>query len=125
MLYDSHIHTTNSDGRNTLDEMCQSAIEKGVQGITITDHADMNFYESRDTYNRIKNAINQIREAQTRYAGKVDVLCGVELGEYLYSPENAKKILSLTDYDAILCSVHLVPAARWDRPYNRIPFSSS
>lgn len=123
MLYDSHMHTTNSDGRNSLDEMCLAAIEAGVDGITITDHADMNFYESRDTYNRIKGGISQIREAQETFRGKLDLLCGVELGEFLYEPESAKKILDLTNYDAILCSVHLVPAARWEQPYNRIPFA--
>ena len=123
MCYDSHMHTTNSDGRSTLEEMCQYALDNGVAGITITDHADMNFYESRDTYNRIKNAITQIRKAQADYQGRLEVMCGVELGEYLYGPENGKKILGLTDYDSILCSVHFVPTARWDKPYNRIVFS--
>ena len=123
MLYDSHTHTTNSDGRNTLDEMCQSAIEAGVSGLMITDHADMNFYESRDTYNRIDSAIKQIRQAQVQYKDKLELLCGVELGEYCYAPEKADRILQLTNYDAVLCSVHLVPAARWEKPYNRIVFS--
>ena len=123
MLYDSHMHTTHSDGRSTVTEMCDSAIAKGIAGITFTDHADMNFYESRDTYNRIGGAIAAYCQAQQDYDGKLDVMCGVELGEYLYAPENAKKILGLTDYDCILCSVHLVPAARWDKPYNRIVFS--
>jgi histidinol-phosphatase (PHP family) len=123
MLYDSHTHTTNSDGRNSLEEMCCAAVEAGVAGITITDHADMNFFASRDTYNRIKGCIEQVGEAQQTYQGKLDLLCGVELGEFLYEPESAKKILNLTEYDAVLCSVHLVPAARWEQPYNRIPFS--
>ena len=123
MLYDSHMHTTHSDGRSTVTEMCESAIAKGVAGITLTDHADMNFYESRDTYNRIKDAIANYRQAQLKYEDQLEVMCGVELGEYLYAPENAKRILNLTFYDCILCSVHLVPAARWDKPYNRIIFS--
>lgn len=123
MLYDSHMHTTNSDGKSDVVEMCQAALKMGVAGITITDHADMNFYESRDTYNRIKRANEENRQAQEAYRGRLEVLCGVELGEYLYAPENAQKILGLTDYDCILCSVHLVPAARWDKPYNRISFS--
>lgn len=54
MMYDMHMHTTNSDGRNTVDEMCGAAIEKGVSGIAFTDHADMNFYEERNTFERIK-----------------------------------------------------------------------
>ena len=124
MIYDCHMHTVNSDGKSTIDQMCESAIEKGVSGIAITDHADMNFYESRDTYNRIKGAIAQIRQAQEKWEDKLEVHCGVELGEYLYEPESAKKILGLTDYDQILCSVHLVPAARWEKPYNRIDFAN-
>ena len=123
MLFDSHMHTTHSDGRSTVTEMCESAIAKGIAGITLTDHADMNFYESRDTYNRIKDAIANYRRAQLKYEDQLEVMCGVELGEYLYAPENAKRILNLTFYDCILCSVHLVPAARWDKPYNRIVFS--
>ena len=124
MIYDCHMHTVNSDGRSTIDQMCESAIQKGVSGIAITDHADMNFYESRDTYNRIKGAIGKIRQAQEAWSDKLEVSCGVELGEYLYEPESAKKILGLTDYDQILCSVHLVPAARWEKPYNRIDFAN-
>lgn len=123
VIYDSHMHTTNSDGQNTLIQMCDYAAANGIQGITITNHADMNFYESRDTYNRIKGDIREIRQAQRDYAGRLEVMCGVELGEYLYAPENAKQILELTEYDCILNSVHLVPAARWDKPYNRIVFS--
>lgn len=124
MIYDSHMHTTNSDGRSTVRQMCETAAEKGICGITFTDHADMNFYESRDTYNRIKEANRQNRLAQETWEGKLEVMCGVELGEYLYEPESAKKILGLMDYDAVLCSVHLVPAARWEKPYNRIDFAN-
>ena len=123
MLFDCHTHSVNSDGVNSVEEMCVSAIEKGIYGIMITDHADMNFYESRNHLERIRTGISEIRAAQEKYSDKLEVLCGVELGEYLFAPENAKKILSLTDFDAVLCSVHLVPEARWEQPYNRIPFS--
>jgi histidinol-phosphatase (PHP family) len=116
------MHTTNSDGKNTVEEMCQAAINANVQGVSITDHADMNFYESRDTYNRIRTGIEQIRDAQQKYQGELELSCGVELGEYLYDKQSADKILTLTDYDVVLCSVHLVPEARWEKPYNRIPF---
>jgi len=122
-VYDTHMHTVNSDGRQTVDDMCQAAVEKQFGGITITDHADMNFYESRNHLERIGVGIQEIAAAKEKYADRLKVLCGVELGEYLYAPENAKKILALTDYDAVLCSVHLVPAARWEQAYNRIPFS--
>ncbi|KZL90352.1 PHP domain-containing protein [Clostridium magnum] len=38
-LYDYHIHTTYSiDGKNTILEVCKSAVEKGLKEIAITDH---------------------------------------------------------------------------------------
>lgn len=122
MIFDSHTHTTNSDGRNTPEEMCLAAISGGVAGFMITDHADMNFYHERDTYNRMRTSTQQIHLLQNIYQKDLTLCCGVELGAYLCDPESAQKILSLTDYDAVLCSVHYVPGTQWDRPYNRIPF---
>lgn len=122
MIFDSHTHTTNSDGRNTVDEMCRAAIDVGVAGFMITDHADMNFYHERDTYHRIQTSVEQIHRAQDTYQQDLMLCCGVELGEYLFDPQSAEKILSLTDYDAVLCSIHFVPQGRWDKPYNRVPF---
>ena len=124
MLYDCHMHTTNSDGVNSVNEMCISAIEKGMEGITITDHADMNFYMERDTLNRIKASISQSQKAREEFSDKLKVFRGVELGEYTYSPQKAREILSLDSFDAVLCSVHLVPKAGYSCPYNRIDFTS-
>jgi histidinol-phosphatase (PHP family) len=124
MHFDSHMHTTFSDGKNSADEMCTAAVEKGMGGITITDHADMNFYESRDTYNRISKCMDALGPLQERYAGALQLSRGIELGEYLYDPTSADRVLSITHYDAVLCSVHLVPGAGWPMPYNRIPFTT-
>ena len=77
----------------------------GVAGITITDHADMNFYESWDTYNRIKNDIAQIRQAQEAFVGKLEVICGVELGEYLYAYEKTE---ICDDFDIAMQSLKAV-----------------
>ena len=122
--YDMHTHSLNSDGKFSVDDMCLAAIEKGVTGIAVTDHADMNFYESRNTPQRIGTSAAEIRSAAERYGDRLEVLCGVELGEYLYAPEKAREILTMEPYDVVLCSVHLVPAARWPMPYNRIPFDA-
>ena len=124
MWYDCHMHTLHSDGRSTVQEMCTSAVDKGMCGITITDHADMNFYNDRDTLNRIKSSIADITACREEFNGKLKVLRGVELGEYTYSPQKAEEILALECYDAILCSVHLVPKAGWSLAYNRIDFSN-
>jgi len=125
MLFDTHTHTTNSDGRSSAMEMCASALEKGAAGIMFTDHANMNYYWDRDTYASIQRSIGDVRQAKDAFAGKLQVFGGVELGEYLYAPEKAEKVLALNCFDAILCSVHLVPKAGWSLAYNRIVFDES
>ncbi len=125
MMYDMHMHTTNSDGRNTVDEMCGAAIEKDVSGIAFTDHADMNFYEERNTFERIKAAVEEVAAAKERYEDSLSISCGVELGEYLYNPRNADTILYMAEFDVVLGSVHYLPNGKWDKPYNRIPFDTT
>lgn len=123
MLYDCHTHTTNSDGKNSVCEMCLAAAEKGLGGITVTDHANMNFYYDRNTFSYIKKSLEETRKAKEEFEGKIKVLTGIELGEYTYAPQKAEEVLSLGGFDAILCSVHLVPEAGWSLAYNRIDFS--
>lgn len=123
MFFDCHTHTVNSDGKNTVWDMCDSATNKGISGITITDHANINFYKDLDTFNKIKQSIADTTEAKEKFRGKLKVLKGIELGEYTYAPKKADEVLSLGCFDAVLCSVHLVPKAGWSLAYNRIDFS--
>lgn len=122
MLYDIHMHTLHSDGKNTVDEMCRSAIEKGMTGIAITDHADMYCFEEKDTLASIGRLIEDVRVAREKYAGQLDVLCGVELGEYAMAPHKADSVLALDGLDVVLYSEHYVTKARWALPYSKIRF---
>lgn len=119
-MYDLHTHSTNSDGKYSVDDMCRAALEKGLRGIALTDHADMYVFEERDTLNKMTQAGIDLRAAKEAYRGKLQVFFGVELGEYLMAPDKAEQILTLNDYDVVLYSEHFVPAAKWDKSYNRI-----
>ena len=67
-MFDSHIHSQNSlDSKQTVDEICQAAIEKGLTGITVTDHVDMWFYEREHTYQRILSSIAEVTAAKEKY----------------------------------------------------------
>ena len=122
MVYDFHTHSINSDGKGTVDDLCAYGIEKGIAGFALTDHADMEYYDERDTYNRIKKSISDALDARERYKGKIEIYTGIELGGYLFSPENAKEVLSLSPFDVVLCSVHGAVWDKWKRPYSRIEF---
>lgn len=122
MIYDFHTHSINSDGKGTVDELCTFALEKGICGFALTDHADMEYYNERDTYNRIKKSVADVLEAREKYKGKLEIYTGVELGGYLVAPEKAKEVLSIRPLDVILCSVHCPQWEKWHRPYSKIEF---
>lgn len=122
-MFDSHIHTKNSlDGRQTVSEICDRAVSAGLSGISITDHVDMWFYDAENTQQRISACIAETSAAREKYKNKLQVLQGVELAEYLYSPAKAEIIMRLTDYDIILSSVHSVLYEDFTDSYSRLPF---
>ena len=124
MFFDCHTHSNNSDGRCSVHELCEKACEKSLDGIIITDHANMNYYNERNTYSSIKNSIADIENEKKNFKCQLKVLRGIELGEYLIAPKKADEVLSLNCYDAILCAIHHVPSAGWSLPYNKIDFST-
>lgn len=124
MIYDTHTHSTNSDGRQSISEMCRCAIENNVSGFAVTDHADMNDYEKPDIYNRISKSMTDIAIAQEACQDSILLMRGVELGNYLCAPKNAEKLLAAHPFDVVLCAVHYVPKARFEQTYSRIPFST-
>lgn len=45
-LFDSHVHSDNSpDGSHRITLLCETAVERGFSGISITDHCETNEYE--------------------------------------------------------------------------------
>ena len=123
-MFDLHIHTLHSvDSKQTIDEVCESALQKGLSGIAICDHVDMWFSENLDTPTQIQGCIEDVRRARAQYGDQLEILQGVEMAEYLYDPENADLILNLGEFDVILGSVHSVAFEEIDDSYSRIDFS--
>ena len=83
-LCDMHIHSKYSyDGCDTPDDICRAAIARGMRTIAFTDHHDLlpegmevSTYEQHDM--EARHEIERVRE---RYAPKLEVLYGIELGE--------------------------------------------
>jgi len=106
-LTDYHIHTNASeDCRETLDNMCQSAILKNINEIAVTDHYDptQNDPFCEKTYN-YKTIQDQIAHCREKYAGKLMIRNGVELGQSNLYPQSAQKLLE-HDFDYVIGSVH-------------------
>lgn len=103
-IYDCHIHSEYSvDGCNSIEDICRTAIEKGVTAITITDHATP-MPEGITNYEHIRAGISDVRRFAAKYKDKLLVLVGAER-EDVYPPEYREEFYDF-DLDCILCSVH-------------------
>ncbi len=74
---DLHMHTTASDGRATIEEMIEAAIERKLKYIAITDHSKRVTMANGLDAGRLRKHWEEIRKIRERY-GEIDVLCGVE-----------------------------------------------
>ena len=58
-----------------------------------------------------------------KYAGKLKVYTGVELGESIWHREIEEELFSLYDFDVVLGSVHTVRHPKDSRPFAQIDFN--
>ena len=125
-FFDSHLHTRHShDGRQTLEELCQAALELGLAGVAVTDHADQWFLKEDDALRHIAASAAEARAADRRLEGRLRVFSGVEMGEARDDPAGAAEVLALAEYDVVLGSIHSVRFEGWNDAYSRIPFDAS
>lgn len=126
-MYDSHIHSCySSDGHSSLGDICSAAVDKGLRGIAVCDHANIRSFAKHNPYERMKNCIAELSTMKTKYAGKLEVFQGIEIGEYLDDVQKVYSLLALTDYDIVLSSVHYVTFEEWTNvTSSRICFDDS
>lgn len=121
--YDSHSHTNHSlDAFYSMDEMCASAIEKGVTGLTVSDHADIFTYEKHRSFEMITESVKEIELMQKKYAGRLRIFKSVELGDMYASAEATEQLKGITQYDVLLGSVHAVPFEEINDFFSQVSF---
>ena len=77
-----HNHTVASDGRNTLEEMAEAAIELGLQYLGIADHSKSSFQANGLDEERLRAQIAEIRALNRRFreeGTKFRLLAGSEV----------------------------------------------
>ena len=126
--YDNHLHTCHSHDSNAdPDEICRTAIEKGLAGITFTDHVDISYkYKENRVFESIGESIADARRMRERYGGRLEVFAGFEIGEGFWYPERQQEIMNAyaDKVDAVLCSVHNVSVPDPDIPTSMVDFSA-
>ena len=107
ILADLHSHSDNSeDGVDSVTELCENAILKKLNYLAVTDHCEIDLYDTYRYESSLKQAYFDMIKAQDVFNGQISLLKGVELGNVLYNIELASKVAVNYPYDFILGSVH-------------------
>jgi DNA polymerase (family 10) len=101
---DVHMHTTTTDGRNTIEEMAEAARARGYQYIAITDHSKNLAMANGLDDKRAVEHIHKIRTADERTDG-IKILAGVEV-DILAEGELDLSDSVLEQMDVVVASVH-------------------
>ncbi len=102
---DVHMHTTATDGRNSIREMAEAALARGYQYVAITDHSkNLAMTNGLDDERAIEH-LRRIREVDQQMEGGIRVFTGIEVDIL------ADGALDLSDevlaqMDVVIASVH-------------------
>jgi DNA polymerase (family 10) len=104
MKGDLQMHTTSSDGKNSIEEMAEAARKLGHQYIAITDHSKAVTVANGLDEERMAAHIEKIHKASDQGLG-IRVLAGAEVdilkdGSLDYSDELLQQL------DVVVCSIH-------------------
>ena len=101
---DVHMHTVETDGRNTIEEMAAAAHERGYQYMAITDHSkNLAFANGLDDERALKH-IERIRAANDAIDG-IRIFAGIEV-DILADGSLDLSDSVLAQMDLVIASVH-------------------
>ncbi|HWZ74895.1 MAG TPA: DNA polymerase/3'-5' exonuclease PolX [Candidatus Sulfotelmatobacter sp.] len=114
---DVHMHTVETDGRNTIEEMAEAARERGYKYMAITDHSkNLAFANGLDDKRAVEH-IARIRAAGQKIEG-ITIFAGIEV-DILADGDLDLSDDVLAQMDIVIASVHSVfnqePAKMTDR----------
>ncbi len=102
---DVHMHTYATDGHNSIREMAEAALARGLQYIAITDHSKNLVMTNGLNEERALEHIQGIREVDREMEGRIRVFTGIEvdiLGDGALDLDDQV----LAQMDVVIASVH-------------------
>lgn len=101
---DLHMHTTASDGQNTVQEMAEAAARRGYQYISITDHSKSLAMTGGLDEKRLREQIKEIEKVRKKNPG-IEILTGIEV-DILAGGELDLSDEVLSELDVVIASIH-------------------
>lgn len=111
LLTDYHIHSVSPDAKTPMEQMCEAALFKGLTEIAVTDHYE--FYTHgvhrpffHEAY--LKEYARSLKACRERYAGRLTIRFGLELGQPHLCPKEALGVIRQYPFDYIIGSLHKI-----------------
>ncbi len=102
--FNFHTHTLYSDGHDTLQEMIETAIEKGFSSLGFSDHSPMPFAVDWDMKKeKMARYYGEIRTSGQVYSDRLALYGGIEMDAL-----TDHALGSAYDYDYVISSVHFL-----------------
>ncbi|MFA5658967.1 MAG: histidinol-phosphatase HisJ family protein [Oscillospiraceae bacterium] len=121
-LIDCHTHSDHSpDASFSVTEMCEKAISLGLCAYAITDHVEASHFYPREQYKEILvdnplleydnrkiflSSVNEITQKKDIYKNKLNLICGIELGQCVQDLTATEAVSSDERVDFIIGSLH-------------------
>lgn len=118
-MFDTHTHSTHSpDGKSTLRLMAEMAVQRGLQGVAFTDHAEWCPGDDAYGYLSLPAYWADLQDVQKDYEEKLTVLSGIELGNPHDFPTEVNDLLQTWPFDIVIGSVHWMDdVPGWEQPF--------
>ncbi len=108
ILCDCHDHSWFSfDAVSNIDEMCRGAASAGVRILALTEHYDYDDRGGERHYGlRHARRMEEMKLAKAAWADRLELLCGIEIGQPHLDPERSRRFVSEGGFDVVIGSLH-------------------
>ncbi|MBF0310291.1 MAG: PHP domain-containing protein [Magnetococcales bacterium] len=113
--WEYHAHSTWSDGRSPLKEMCKAARLKGVKRLIFTEHTEPELVQYRDWFVEYREEVHTMRE---QFPG-MEILAGLEAPVVDFAGNIGLDAVQEREAEFILGAVHTYPGT--SVPHSEMP----
>ena len=109
MRRDYHMHPTVMQHPERFAAFVQTALERGIGEICVTDHMPLSLSSAKDRIlpGTVREYCKRVRELAAAYADVITVKCGIEIDFHPSVMGEIEEVLGAGEFDYILASSHM------------------